>query len=103
MSRMKSQLAMLSMMGVASVMMGGNSMCGATLPPDDFDGCNPTRKIEPPIPKGMKYFMFDKHGGYSTDRMRNEDFVFGCYAINSKNAIKKFNKHKSDSLTLTMK
>jgi hypothetical protein len=57
------------------------------------------KSIEPPIPNGMKYYCFRKDGTflqYEKDGpMLKEEKVFSCYALNNKNAIKKFNKFNS--------
>jgi len=43
-------------------------------------------------PKGAKEYWFNAEGNHSTESMRKTDIVFSCYAINDKNAVKKFNK-----------
>ena len=57
------------------------------------------REIEPPIPNGMKYYCFRWDGTfkqYERDgAMLREEKFFDCYALNDKNAIKKFNKFNS--------
>ena len=46
--------------------------------------------------KGQYYYWFRADGSFLSnsdgERMLREDCVFSCFAINDKNAIKKFNK-----------
>lgn len=55
-----------------------------------------SKNSEPPIPKGMKYYCFRWDGTfkqYERDgAMLKEEKFFDCYALNDKNAIKKFDK-----------
>jgi len=44
------------------------------------------------IPNGCKEYFFNSLGEFSTTKMLKAECVFTCYAINDKNAIKKFNK-----------
>lgn len=48
----------------------------------------------PPVPKvipnGCKEYFFNSAGEFSTTKMLKTECVFTCYAINDKNAIKKF-------------
>jgi len=46
-------------------------------------------------PKGAKEYFFNERGEFSTERMLKTDVVFKCYAVNDKNAIRKFKKYKS--------
>jgi hypothetical protein len=48
---------------------------------------------EPPIPKGCKEYFFTQNGGFSTDKMRKDECVFKCVAMNDKSAKKKFQKY----------
>lgn len=48
-------------------------------------------------PKGTKTYFFNSDGEFSTERMLKTETVFICYAINDKNAIRKFNKWKTKS------
>ena len=54
------------------------------------------RKIEPIVQKGMKYYCFRNDGTfklYERDgAMLKTEMVFSCWALNDKNAIKKFHK-----------
>jgi len=58
----------------------------------------PIKDVEPPIQKGLKYYCFRQDGTfmqYERDgAMLKEEKFFSCYALNDKNAIKKFNKFK---------
>jgi hypothetical protein len=84
MSKMKGYLAM----AMAMAMMAGNtSMVERETPKGK-------RKIQKGdvIPKGLKEYYFSIDGSFLNER--TPDCVFSCYAINSKNAIRKFNKRK---------
>lgn len=61
----------------------------------------PKKYPKEPIPqKGMKYYCFREDGTfkqYERDgAMLKEEVFFKCYALNDKNAIKKFNKFKTE-------
>ena len=45
-----------------------------------------------PTPKGTKLYFFNTKGEFSTDHTLKADVVFECFAINDKNAIRKFKK-----------
>lgn len=51
------------------------------------------------IPKGQQYFSFREDGTYTCyekqGAMLKTECVFSCYALNAKNAIKKFNHFKA--------
>jgi len=85
---MKKNIALLTVFA----MMGSlntNSQCA------DLD----TVDIKPknkPIPKGCKEYMFNKHGGFSTEKMRRDEVVFKCIALNDKSAKKKFSEWESN-------
>lgn len=49
-------------------------------------------EIQPKPPRGTSEYFFNAMGEFSTGQMLKEDVVFYCYAINDKNAIKKFNR-----------
>jgi hypothetical protein len=57
------------------------------------------RVFEPKIPSNHKYFSFKADGTFTCyekqEPMLKSEYVFSCYALNSKNAIKKFNKFKN--------
>jgi hypothetical protein len=50
---------------------------------------------EPQPPKGTKEYFFNSVGEFSTEQMLKTETVFKCFAINDKNAIRKFNAYKS--------
>jgi len=62
---------------------------------------NPTRPAviklpyQAPPPAGTKEYWFNAQGEFSSERMRRDETVFTCYAINDKNALRKYNKWKS--------
>lgn len=71
----------------------------AMLPPETFtpieleEGKNkPNLKTNPKRP-GQKEYFFNNVGEFSTTRMRKDECIFICFAINDKNAIKKFKKY----------
>jgi len=45
---------------------------------------------EPVAPTGSKTYFFNEFGEFSTDKMRKDEVVFKCFAINDKNAKRKF-------------
>jgi len=89
----KSLIGLLAMYGMVAVM--GSEVT-------DFDGLpkrgeNDGKSGNPPIIprpyKGQKCFFFKANGEHATERILKEECVFQCYAINEKNAIKKFNRY----------
>jgi len=60
---------------------------------------NLSRSFGPKIPSNHKYFSFRADGTFTTDRtqepMLKSECVFSCFALNSKNAIRKFNQFNS--------
>lgn len=48
---------------------------------------------EIPPPAGCKDYWFNSSGNFSTDKMRKDETVFHCVAINDKNAKLKFEKY----------
>lgn len=46
-----------------------------------------------PPPKGTKEYFFNIQGDFSNTSMLKSDCVFTCFAINDKNAVKKFKKY----------
>tara|TARA_R110000868_G_scaffold141488_1_gene358057 strand:+ start:695 stop:964 length:270 start_codon:yes stop_codon:yes gene_type:complete len=50
---------------------------------------------EPKPPKGSKTYFFDSIGLFSTEQMRRDECVFKCFALNDKNAKRKFNNWKN--------
>ena len=57
---------------------------------DNPSRCN--RKSEPKPKKGQKECFFNKFGHFETGSMLKSECVFKCFAINDKNAMKKFKK-----------
>jgi hypothetical protein len=51
--------------------------------------------IYPKNPAGTKEYFFNDSGEFSTKQMRKDETVFKCFAINDKNAIKKFKNWKT--------
>lgn len=50
---------------------------------------------EPKAPKGSKEYFFNAEGEFSTAHIPKGECVFQCFAINDKNAIRKFkNRNK---------
>ncbi len=45
-----------------------------------------------PLPKGCKDYWFNMHHEFRTDKMRRDEVIFHCHALNDKSAKKKFNK-----------
>jgi len=46
-------------------------------------------------PKGAKEYFFTKNGDCFTVQYEDTEFVFSCYAINEKNAFRKYNRWKA--------
>lgn len=82
-------------MALAMAMMSENTLHAEEKPRKYTPNKNEPNEV---IPKGMRWFCFRKNGtfkDYEKDSaMLREEVYFRCYAINSKNAIKKFNKFK---------
>jgi hypothetical protein len=55
-------------------------------------------EIQPRPPKGTKEYFFNGLGVYSTESMLKTETVFKCHASNKKNALRKFNKWRLNSL-----
>jgi hypothetical protein len=53
---------------------------------------NKPRVIEQKPPSGTKEYFFNEQGEFSTERMLRTELVFKCYAINDKNAKRKFER-----------
>ena len=49
-------------------------------------------KIQPRPPKGTKEYFFNEHGTFLNEDTNWNHTVFKCYAMNEKNAVKKFKK-----------
>jgi hypothetical protein len=50
------------------------------------------KEIKRKPPKGCKEYFFTEGGECFTVRYEDTEFVFSCYAINIKSAVKKFNR-----------
>lgn len=87
----KSKGAMLAMMSMA--LMAENY--GYDYPKDE------PIEIQPRPPKGAKEYFFNERGEFSTEQMLKSETVFICYAINDKNAIRKFERwqHENEQIT----
>ena len=83
MSRSK-QRGLLAMMSMALMVDG----YGVNYPEVDYQ----ERKIQAKTPKGAKEYFFNAHGEFSTEQMLNNEIVFKCFAINDKNALRKFER-----------
>lgn len=86
---MKNKSQLLAMLGMGLAM----------LPPDQMnDILNFEEKLKltiPPTekpPSGAKGYFFNQFGEFSTERMLKTECVFKCFAINDKNAKRKFDK-----------
>jgi hypothetical protein len=85
MSKMKSNA--LSMMAMAMAMNSSESMM-FTGRGEEMEA--PFHK-EPKTPKGAKEYFFNSYGEFSNDGTLRSEIVFKCYAINDKNALRKYN------------
>lgn len=54
-------------------------------------------EIQPRPPKGAKEYFFNEWGEFSTEQMSKSETVFMCYAINDKNAIRKFKRWQHEN------
>ena len=93
------------MLGVLAMMA---MMSGGKYSPTEYIESKNNRKKQPIEPKpenGTFYYWFKNDGTFLNEkqgeRMLKEDCVFNCYAINDKNAIKKFNKFNQNEKTKT--
>lgn len=91
---MNKKTKMLALLGMGLAMM----------PPDQHDVLmgmeeKPVVKTPPQKkpPSGTKEYFFNGNGEFSTDHMRKIECVFKCYAINDKNAIRKFKNRHNDT------
>lgn len=85
----KGILGLLAMASIADIMgnpTGERRYTETELPPL-FIGDKP--------PTGSKEYWFDAYGNYSSERMEKERIVFKCFAINDKNAKRKYNNWKN--------
>lgn len=88
---MKDKLGMLGMMAAMSII-GGSAENSNPLTSKEID----TTPKQPPMPKGCKEYMFNKNGGFSTEKMLRDEVVFKCIAASDKSAKKKFNKFNTN-------
>ena len=77
----------LAMLAMAAAMNEGNGMMFTRSGEDDARVFTPK---ELPPPKGTKEYFFNGVGEFSTEKMLKTETIFKCYAINDKNAIRKF-------------
>lgn len=81
---MNKKLNNLTLMASLMAMSGGENMLDMNTEPaieiikDDIP------------PRGTKEYFFDSEGEFSTTSMRRTECVFKCFAINDKNAKRKF-------------
>jgi hypothetical protein len=87
MSKTKSNA--LTMLAMAALMSEGSSMMFTGSGEDNARVFLPK---EPQPPKGTKEYFFNSVGDFSTEKMLKTETVFKCYAINDKNAIRKFKR-----------
>ena len=73
---------------LAALAMGGNSFM-ATGSGDEMKVSLPK---EPIPPAGCKEYFFNEQGEFSCSSMRKDECVFKCFAINDKNAKRKFER-----------
>jgi hypothetical protein len=92
MSKMKSNA--LIMMAMAAAMSEGSSMIFTGSGEDDARIFIPK---EPMPPNGTKEYFFNSFGGFSIEQMLRTETVFKCYAINNKNAIRKFKRWQHEA------
>jgi hypothetical protein len=50
---------------------------------------------DPIPPAGTKTYFFNELGEFSTEQMRKDECVFKCFAINDKNAKRKFERWRN--------
>lgn len=84
---MSSKMKMNALL-LASMAMAGNSFM-ATGNGDEMTVYLPK---EPIPPAGTKTYFFNSEGEFSTTSMRKDECVFKCFAINDKNAKRKFER-----------
>jgi hypothetical protein len=82
----------LAMLAMAAAMSEGSSMTFTGSGEDDARVFIPKQPIPP---KGAKEYFFNSVGEFSTEKMLRTETVFKCFAINDKNAVRKFNQWKT--------
>ena len=85
MSRMKGYLAMVMAMSMVAGQM-----------PVSIEGAPIKREKRPP--SGCKEYFFNVNGEFSTEKMLKTECVFTCFAINDKNATRKFERWQKESV-----
>jgi len=86
---LKKSNAML-MMGLLPLMMSGHAI---DFTPNKWTETIP-KKPKDVQPKNTKEYFFNQLGEYSTEHMRKDECVYKCFAINYKNAKRKFDAWK---------
>lgn len=84
---MNSKMKMNALM-LAALAMGGNIFM-ATGSGDEMKVFLPKKPIPP---ARTKTYFFNEQGEFSTTQMRKDECVFKCFAINDKNAKRKFER-----------
>lgn len=90
---MKNKSALLAALALGVAMLPQNEWA-EVIYDDDKLPPNPKPKQEPIYvpPSGTKEYFFNSIGEFSTVKMLKSECVFKCFAINDKNAKRKFNK-----------
>ncbi len=86
---MNKKAQMLAMLGLSMAMMPLDQHNQRA----DYEE-KPKKKLPPIVkpPSGTKEYFFNSIGEFSTTKMLKSECVFICYAINDKNAKRKFDK-----------
>jgi hypothetical protein len=85
-SKTKNMAAMYALMAYSATT-GGNQIY-------DIEN-EKSKSIKSKPPKGAKEYFFTKDGDCFTVKYEDTKFVFSCYAINKKNAFRKFKRWHS--------
>lgn len=91
-SKMKGNAMMMAALAMA--MAPGESMM-FTGRGDEARKVWPPPKREERPPAGCKTYWFKANGEFSSERMLKSETVFECFAINDRNAIRKFKRWQS--------
>ena len=83
---MKKSIALQSL-AMLAFMSSSNTNFGKNESPTKF---SKSKNIEPNIPSSLKEYWFDCFGNFTHDSPFQ--YSFHCFALNDKNAIRKFNK-----------
>lgn len=92
----KRELDKMAMFGLASVMLPQDQVKAVLKKQPTFN--SKTSKSIEYQPTGTKEYFFNAQAEFSTTKMAKEDIIFKCYAINDKNAKRKFDKFKKTIL-----